>query len=77
MLRKATHDGFSVDISQTMSRLDRKQKCLRTCTTMIHQSCNVLVSDKFANRISNNSDFDIFDIIGILNRILIDGRIDP
>ena len=29
MLRKATHDGFCVEISQTTSWLDRKQKCLR------------------------------------------------
>ena len=37
---------------------------------------NELFGDKFANRISNNSDFDIFDIIEIQNRIQMDGRID-
>ena len=35
-----------------------------------------LLGDKFANCIPNNSDFDIFDIIEIQNRIRIDGRID-
>ena len=33
---------------------------------------NELFRDKFVNRISNNSDFDIFDIIEIQNRIWID-----
>ena len=37
---------------------------------------NELFGDKFTNRISNNSDFDIFNIIEIQNRIRIDGRID-
>ena len=30
-LCKATHDGFCVEISQTTSRLDRKQKWLHAC----------------------------------------------
>ena len=30
-LCKATHDGFCVEISQTTSRLDRKQNWLHTC----------------------------------------------
>ena len=39
MLRRATHDGFCVEISQTMSRLDRKQKYCRACAARFHQSC--------------------------------------
>ena len=35
-----------------------------------------LLSDKFANRISNNYDFDIFDTIEIQNLIRTEGRID-
>ena len=35
-----------------------------------------LHGDKFANCISNNSDFDIFDTIEIQNRIRVNGRID-
>ena len=35
-----------------------------------------LLGDKFANRISNNEDFDIFDTIQIQNRIRTDGRIN-
>ena len=35
-----------------------------------------LLGDKFANRISNNYDFDIFDTIEIQIRMRTDGRID-
>ena len=35
-----------------------------------------LLGDKFANCISNNSDFDIFDTIEIQNRIRVNGHID-
>ena len=35
-----------------------------------------LLGDKFANCISNNSDFDTFDTIEIQNRIRVNGRID-
>ena len=35
-----------------------------------------LLGDKFANCISNNSDFDIFNTIEIQNRIRVNGRID-
>ena len=38
MLCKATHDEFCVEISQTMSRLDRKQKWLHACAAAFHQS---------------------------------------
>ena len=34
-----------------------------------------LLGEKFANHFSNNSDFDIFDIIEIQNQIWIDGHI--
>ena len=38
-LRKAIHDGLCVEISQTTSRLDRKQKCHRACVAVFPQSC--------------------------------------
>ena len=37
-LCKATHDEFCVEISQTTSRLDRKQKWFHACATAFHQS---------------------------------------
>ena len=55
---KATHDGFCVEISQTTSRLDRKQKWFHACVagpawprfTKVGWASRW----QFANRISNN-----------------------
>ena len=73
-LLKATHDGFCVEISQTMLQLDRKQKWL-PMRGRVSPKLREILNDKFANRISDK-DFDIFDTIEIQNRIWIDGRIE-
>ena len=62
-----------------MSRLDRKQKWLHACAALrgrVSLKLDELLGDKFANRISNNKDFNIFDTIEIQNPIRDDGRID-
>ena len=56
-LCKATHDGFCVEISQTTSRLDRKQNWLHACAVGPARpgspKLDELLGDKFSNRISN------------------------
>ena len=50
---KATHDGFCVEINQTMLQLDRKQKWLRM-RSWVSPKLRELLNEKFVNRISNN-----------------------
>ena len=52
-----------------MLHLDRKRKWLRTRVAWFHKAVWAFPSDKFANHISNSSDFDISDLIEIQNRI--------
>ena len=69
MLHKAAYDGIYAETIQTTMRVDRKRK-LQSHSSWVSPKMYELLDEKFANCVSNNTDFSITGIIEMRNIIL-------